>query len=90
MDQFHGKVSLLIFILGLGGFPLGSEQLTIPSTVPEDPVVSSSASTPTQQNLQPDVTSTCKFGLSYMNLPNQDRSATENSITFCITNPHVA
>ncbi|XP_064896623.1 cytotoxic and regulatory T-cell molecule isoform X1 [Columba livia] len=36
----------------------GSEQLTIPSTVPEDPVVSSSASTPTQQNLQPDVTST--------------------------------
>ncbi|XP_065508264.1 cytotoxic and regulatory T-cell molecule [Caloenas nicobarica] len=35
----------------------GSEQLTVPSTVPEDPVVSSSASTPTQQNLQPDVTS---------------------------------
>ncbi|NXW82729.1 CRTAM protein, partial [Alopecoenas beccarii] len=31
----------------------GSEQLTAPSAVPEDPVVSSSASTPTQQNLQP-------------------------------------
>lgn len=89
MDQFNGKVSLLIFILGLGGFPLGSEQLTLPSTVPEDPVVSSSASTPTQQNLQPDVTSACKFSLSYMNLPNQDRNATENSITFRVTNRRV-
>ncbi|XP_009634397.1 cytotoxic and regulatory T-cell molecule [Egretta garzetta] len=36
----------------------GSEQPTIPSAVPEDPVVTSSASTPTQQNLPPDVTST--------------------------------
>ncbi|KFQ86140.1 Cytotoxic and regulatory T-cell molecule, partial [Phoenicopterus ruber ruber] len=41
----------------------GSEQPTIPSAVPEDPVVTSSAWTPTQQNLQPNVTSTCKFGL---------------------------
>ncbi|XP_010124704.1 PREDICTED: cytotoxic and regulatory T-cell molecule [Chlamydotis macqueenii] len=36
----------------------GSKQPTIPSAVPEDPVVTSSASTPTQQNLQPNVTST--------------------------------
>ncbi|XP_010186188.1 PREDICTED: cytotoxic and regulatory T-cell molecule [Mesitornis unicolor] len=36
----------------------GSERPTVPSAVPEDPVVTSSASTPTQQNLQPDVTST--------------------------------
>ncbi|KAM6044678.1 cytotoxic and regulatory T-cell molecule [Theristicus caerulescens] len=36
----------------------GPEQPTIPSAVPEDPVVTSSVSTPTQQNLQPDVTST--------------------------------
>ncbi|XP_065711892.2 cytotoxic and regulatory T-cell molecule [Patagioenas fasciata] len=36
----------------------GSEQLTTPSAVPEDPVVSGSTSTPTQQNLQPNVTST--------------------------------
>ncbi|XP_009572604.1 PREDICTED: cytotoxic and regulatory T-cell molecule [Fulmarus glacialis] len=35
-----------------------SNQPTIPSAVPEDPVVTSSASTPTQQNLQTDVTST--------------------------------
>ncbi|XP_009950905.1 PREDICTED: cytotoxic and regulatory T-cell molecule [Leptosomus discolor] len=34
----------------------GSEQPTVPSAVPEDPVVTSSASTTTQQNLQPDVT----------------------------------
>ncbi|NXX22285.1 CRTAM protein, partial [Podargus strigoides] len=32
----------------------GSNQPAIPSAVPEDPVVTSSASTPTQQNLQPD------------------------------------
>ncbi|XP_009467807.1 PREDICTED: cytotoxic and regulatory T-cell molecule [Nipponia nippon] len=36
----------------------GPEQPTIPPAVPEDPVVTSSVSTPTQQNLQPDVTST--------------------------------
>ncbi|NWX13242.1 CRTAM protein, partial [Aegotheles bennettii] len=41
----------------------GSQQPTLSSAVPEDPVVASSAPTPTQQNLQPDVTSTCKFGL---------------------------
>ncbi|XP_075028802.1 cytotoxic and regulatory T-cell molecule [Calonectris borealis] len=35
-----------------------SNQPTVPSAVPEDPVVTSSASTPTQQNLQTDVTST--------------------------------
>ncbi|NXF49807.1 CRTAM protein, partial [Oceanites oceanicus] len=40
-----------------------SEQPTVPSAAPEDPVVTSSVSTPTQQNLQPDVTSACKFGL---------------------------
>ncbi|NXV99719.1 CRTAM protein, partial [Fregetta grallaria] len=56
-----------------------SEQATIPSAVTEDPAVTSSASTPTQQNLQPDVTPACKFGLSYRNLPNRDRNATENS-----------
>ncbi|NXL58356.1 CRTAM protein, partial [Chordeiles acutipennis] len=54
----------------------------------DDPVVISSVSTPTQQNLQPDVTATCKSDLSYMNLPNQGRNATENSITFHITNKH--
>ncbi|XP_009889077.1 PREDICTED: cytotoxic and regulatory T-cell molecule [Charadrius vociferus] len=36
----------------------GSEQPTVPSAVPEDPAATSSASTPTQQNLQPDATST--------------------------------
>ncbi|CAM9823787.1 unnamed protein product [Bubo scandiacus] len=41
-----------------GGVPLGSEQPAVPSAIPEDTVVTSSASTPTQQNLQPDVTST--------------------------------
>ncbi|KAF1543257.1 Cytotoxic and regulatory T-cell molecule, partial [Eudyptula albosignata] len=40
-----------------------SKQPTVPSAVPEDPVITNSASTPTQQNLQPDVTSTCKFDL---------------------------
>ncbi|KAM6234435.1 cytotoxic and regulatory T-cell molecule isoform 1-T1 [Spheniscus humboldti] len=35
-----------------------SKQPTVPSAVPEDPVITNSASTPTQQNLQPDVTST--------------------------------
>ncbi|NXW28846.1 CRTAM protein, partial [Phaetusa simplex] len=44
------------------GYPIlslrGSEQPTVPSAVPEDPVVTSAASTPTQQNLQPNVTST--------------------------------
>ncbi|NXL10535.1 CRTAM protein, partial [Mesembrinibis cayennensis] len=57
----------------------GPEQPTIPSAVPEDPVVTSSVSTPTQQNLQPDVTPTCKFSHRYMDLPNQDRNATENT-----------
>ncbi|NXJ90017.1 CRTAM protein, partial [Corythaixoides concolor] len=41
----------------------GSEQPTTSSAVPEDPVITSSALTPTQQNLQPNVTSTGKFGL---------------------------
>ncbi|XP_074751068.1 cytotoxic and regulatory T-cell molecule [Strix uralensis] len=41
-----------------GGVPLESKQPAVPSAVPEDTVVTSSASTPTQQNLQPDVTST--------------------------------
>ncbi|CAM9866804.1 unnamed protein product [Bubo scandiacus] len=41
-----------------GGVPLGSEQPAVPSAIPEDTAVTSSASTPTQQNLQPDVTST--------------------------------
>ncbi|NXG77119.1 CRTAM protein, partial [Baryphthengus martii] len=50
---------------GTAGYPIlsvssGSEQPTISSAAPEDPVVTSSASTPTQQNLQPDNTSTCK------------------------------
>ncbi|XP_052642424.1 cytotoxic and regulatory T-cell molecule [Harpia harpyja] len=36
----------------------GSKKTTIPSAVPEDPVVTSSAPTPTQQNLQPDTAST--------------------------------
>ncbi|XP_054079251.1 cytotoxic and regulatory T-cell molecule [Rissa tridactyla] len=36
----------------------GSKQPTVSSAVPEDPVVTSSASTANQQNLQPDVTST--------------------------------
>ncbi|KFZ67949.1 Cytotoxic and regulatory T-cell molecule, partial [Podiceps cristatus] len=40
---------------------MGSEQPTIPSAVPEDPVVTSPAVTPTQQNLQPNITSTSKF-----------------------------
>ncbi|XP_075298656.1 cytotoxic and regulatory T-cell molecule [Opisthocomus hoazin] len=35
----------------------GCEQPTVPSAVPEDPVVTSSASTPTEQNLQSDITS---------------------------------
>ncbi|XP_005142835.3 cytotoxic and regulatory T-cell molecule [Melopsittacus undulatus] len=38
--------------------PLGSDQPTITSAIPEDPLVPSSAATPTQQTLQPDVTST--------------------------------
>ncbi|XP_009697732.1 PREDICTED: cytotoxic and regulatory T-cell molecule, partial [Cariama cristata] len=38
--------------------PTGSEQPTIPSTVPEDPVVTSSALTQAQQNLQTEVTPT--------------------------------
>ncbi|KFQ12571.1 Cytotoxic and regulatory T-cell molecule, partial [Leptosomus discolor] len=41
---------------GTAGFFSRSEQPTVPSAVPEDPVVTSSASTTTQQNLQPDVT----------------------------------
>ncbi|NXG83943.1 CRTAM protein, partial [Stercorarius parasiticus] len=49
--------------MGTAGSFSGSEQPTVPSAVPEDPVVTSSASIPTQQNLQPNVTSTCKFGL---------------------------
>ncbi|NWU52714.1 CRTAM protein, partial [Dromas ardeola] len=49
--------------MGTEGSFSRSDQPTIPSAVPEDPVVTSSASTPTQQNLQPNVTSTCKFGL---------------------------
>ncbi|XP_049655792.1 cytotoxic and regulatory T-cell molecule [Accipiter gentilis] len=36
----------------------GSKKTTIPSAVPEDPVVTSSVPTPTQQNLQPDTAST--------------------------------
>ncbi|NXS93678.1 CRTAM protein, partial [Jacana jacana] len=40
------------------GVPLGSEQPTIPSAVPEDPVVTSTVSTPNQQILQPNVTFT--------------------------------
>ncbi|NWH69578.1 CRTAM protein, partial [Piaya cayana] len=38
----------------------GSEQPTIPSAVTKDPVVTSSVSTPTQQNLHPNVTSAGK------------------------------
>ncbi|NXV20696.1 CRTAM protein, partial [Cepphus grylle] len=49
--------------MGTAGSFSRSEQPTGPSAVPEDPVVTSSASTPSQQNLQPDVTSTCTFGL---------------------------
>ncbi|KAF1570489.1 Cytotoxic and regulatory T-cell molecule, partial [Eudyptes moseleyi] len=41
-------------VFGGGGVPSESEQPTIPSAVPEDPVITNSASTPTQQNLQPD------------------------------------
>ncbi|NXY85384.1 CRTAM protein, partial [Alcedo cyanopectus] len=41
----------------------GSDQSTISAAAPEDPVVPSSASTPTQHHLQPDVTSACKFAL---------------------------
>ncbi|NXC72197.1 CRTAM protein, partial [Anhinga anhinga] len=67
----------------------GSEQPTVPSAVSEDPVVTSSTSTPTQQNPQPDVTSNCKFGLSYMKLPNQERNASENSVAFHVTNKHL-
>lgn len=55
---------LFWFLCRVGGVPLEYEQPTIPSAVPEDPAVTSSVSTPTQQNLQSDVTSTCKFGLS--------------------------
>lgn len=73
----------------MGGCPSESKQPTVPSAVPEDPVITNSASTPTQQNLQPDVTSTCKFDLSDMNLPNQDRNATKNRITFHITNKRI-
>lgn len=65
---FHGSVqwqnAFSDFYVVLGGVPLEYEQPTVPSAVPEDPAVTSSVSTPTQQNLQPDVTSTCKFGLS--------------------------
>ncbi|KFQ55745.1 Cytotoxic and regulatory T-cell molecule, partial [Nestor notabilis] len=46
--------------LVFGEVPLGSKQPTIPSAVPEDLLVPSSASTPTQKTLQPDVTSTYK------------------------------
>ncbi|NXU49746.1 CRTAM protein, partial [Turnix velox] len=41
----------------------GSEQLTSLSAVPEDPVVTSSAPTSTQQNFQHNVTSNCKLVL---------------------------
>ncbi|XP_064326776.1 cytotoxic and regulatory T-cell molecule [Phalacrocorax carbo] len=57
-ENEQSTVCLLIFVLCLGGVSLGSKQPTVPSAVPEDPVVTSSTSTPTQQNLQPDVTST--------------------------------
>lgn len=79
------------FCLVFGGWwvPLGSKKTTIPSAVPEDPVVTSSVPTPTQQNLQPDTASTCKFGLSHTHLQNQNRNATDNSVTFHITNKHV-
>ncbi|NXV32567.1 CRTAM protein, partial [Rissa tridactyla] len=48
--------------IGTAGSFSRSKQPTVSSAVPEDPVVTSSASTANQQNLQPDVTSTCKFG----------------------------
>ncbi|NXY68573.1 CRTAM protein, partial [Glareola pratincola] len=49
--------------MGTEGSFSRSEQPTTPPAVPEDPVVTSPVSTSTQHNLQPDVTSTCKFSL---------------------------
>nr|XP_021152527.1 cytotoxic and regulatory T-cell molecule isoform X3 [Columba livia]XP_021152528.1 cytotoxic and regulatory T-cell molecule isoform X4 [Columba livia] len=63
----------------------GSEQLTIPSTVPEDPVVSSSASTPTQQNLQPDVTSTWAETSFNGNVTEEEISTPDTSPTENVT-----
>ncbi|NXF63684.1 CRTAM protein, partial [Ciccaba nigrolineata] len=56
-----------------GGVPLESKQPAVLSAVPEDTVVTSSASTPTQQNLQPDVTSTCKH--APVSFTEQDRKS---------------
>ncbi|XP_010019565.1 PREDICTED: cytotoxic and regulatory T-cell molecule [Nestor notabilis] len=73
--------------------PLGSKQPTIPSAVPEDLLVPSSASTPTQKTLQPDVTSTWSevtpaaagkeewTGSSSYHVPSESETAFSGNIT---------
>ncbi|XP_050766805.1 cytotoxic and regulatory T-cell molecule [Gymnogyps californianus] len=59
---------------------IGSEQPTVPSAVPEDPVVTSSASTPTQQNLRRDVTSTWTETAFNDNVTEEELSRTEDPL----------
>ncbi|XP_030361097.1 cytotoxic and regulatory T-cell molecule [Strigops habroptila] len=64
--------------LVFGEVPLGSKQPTLlPSAVPEDPLVLSSAPTPTQQTLQPDVTSTLTEIAFSGNVTEEEVSRTE-------------
>lgn len=79
-DWAEGQRVACDVYLVLGDFLLGSDWPTIPSAVPDNPAVLSSVSTTAQQNLQPAVTSTCKFGINHRNLSNQDRNATRNVI----------
>ncbi|XP_030320512.1 cytotoxic and regulatory T-cell molecule [Calypte anna] len=55
----------------------GSEHPALPSALPEDSVVASSASMPTQQNLQPDVTATWTQTASRGNVTAEELSRTE-------------
>ncbi|XP_068016012.1 cytotoxic and regulatory T-cell molecule [Melanerpes formicivorus] len=55
----------------------GSDQPTIPSAAPDDPVVASSALTPTQQNLQADFTSAWTEAAFNGNVTEEELSKTE-------------
>ncbi|NXO55412.1 CRTAM protein, partial [Aramus guarauna] len=64
---------------GTAGSSSLSKQPIIPSAVPEDPVATSSPSTPTQQNLQPNITSPCNFGLK-QDLKSEGLKKKENNL----------
>ncbi|XP_062464801.1 cytotoxic and regulatory T-cell molecule isoform X2 [Pezoporus occidentalis] len=60
--------------------PLGAEQPTISSAELEDPLVPSSAATPTQQTLQPDITPTCTETAVSGNVTEEEVSRTETPL----------